>query len=92
MKARGSGTVAVLVKAFETAAIAADAMHARGRVARELDPFRFQRMELWMDYGARKWNRIPGGSIEASHRQAALRAGFEGRREPLAVAADRAFA
>ena len=84
--------VAVLVQAFEAAAIAADAVHARRRVARELDPFRLQRMELRMNHGARKRDRMPAGSVEAPGNQAALRAGFEGGGEPLAIAADRAFA
>ena len=46
--------VDVLVEAFQAAAIAADAIHARRGVAGELDPFRFERMELWMDNLARK--------------------------------------
>ena len=84
--------VAVLVQAFQTAAIAADAVHARRRVAREFNPFRFQRVELRMNDGARKWNGMPAGSIEASGNQAALGAGFERGREPLAIAADGALA
>ncbi len=64
--------VAVLVKAFEAATVAPDAVHARRRIAREFDPFRFQRMELRMNHGARKRDGMPAGSIEAPGNQAAL--------------------
>ena len=45
-----------------------------------------------MDHGARKRDGVPAGAIEAAGDEAALRAGFEGRGEPLAIPADGAFA
>ena len=66
--------VAVLVQAFQTGAVAPDAMHARRRVACELDPFRLERMELRMNHRAWKRNGMPAGSVEASGHKAALRA------------------
>ncbi len=56
--------VAVVVEAFEAGAVAADAVHARGGVAGELDPLRVERMELRMDHGARKGDDMPSGSID----------------------------
>ena len=38
--------VAVLVKTLQAGAVPPDAVHAGGRVARELDPLRIERMEL----------------------------------------------
>src|ERR1035437_2284198 len=84
--------VPVLVEAFEAAAVASDAVHARGRIARELDPFGFERMELGRNDGARKRNRMPAGFVEASGDEAALSAGFKRGGEPFAIAADGAFA
>ena len=41
--------IVVLVEASETAAVSADAVHARRRVGGELDPIRIERPELRMD-------------------------------------------
>ena len=76
--------VAVLVQTLETRAIAAHAMHARRRIARELDPLGLERMKLWMNHGTRKRDQLPAGAIRASGDQALLRALFDGRGDPSA--------
>ena len=65
--------VAVLVQALHAGAVAADAMHARRRVARELDPLRLERVKLRMDHGSRKRNLAPARTIEAAGHEPALR-------------------
>ena len=84
--------VAVAVQAFQSGAIAADTVHARRGIARKLDPVAIERMKLGMDDGAGKRNFVPASAIEAAHRQAARGAALVGRGEPLAAAADGAFA
>src|SRR5690242_12380069 len=84
--------VSVLVQAFEAGAIAADAVHARGWVACEFDPFGLERVELRMDDSARKRNGVPGRAVEAAGGQPAGAAVLKGCGEPVAIAADGAFA
>ncbi|NUM89114.1 MAG: hypothetical protein HUU37_07920, partial [Bdellovibrionales bacterium] len=84
--------VAVLVEAFEAAAVAADAMHARRRVAGEFDPFRVERVELRVDDRSRKWNHLPAAAVDAAGGDAGLAVLFNGRRKPLSAGAQRDLA
>ena len=83
--------VRVLVEALDAGTIAADAMHARGGIAGELDPLGFERVKLRMDDGARERNGMPVRAIEASSNKAGLVAAFVCRGEPFAIGADGTF-
>ena len=65
--------VAVFVEALQARTVAAHAMHARRRIARELDPPGLQRMELRMNHGARERNHRGRRPVEAADDQAPLR-------------------
>ena len=84
--------IVVLVQALESRAVAANAVHARGRVACELDPLRLKGVKLRMNDGAREGNRTPASSIRPPHHEARFRAAFECGRDPLAVGRERALA
>ena len=55
--------VAVLIQTFHAAPVPPDAKHARRRIARKDQPFRFERMKLRVDNGAVERNQVPFRSI-----------------------------
>src|SRR5437879_13771900 len=82
----------MLVKAFETRAVSADAVHARRGVAGEFDPVGLEWMKLRMNHRAREWNETPSGPIRPAHDQSLSAPPLTGRGNPLALRAQRAFA
>ncbi len=74
----------MLIEALEAGTITAHAVHARGWIAGEFDPFRLERMELRMDDGPRKRNQFPSGPHGTPGHQALLGALLDGCRDPFA--------
>lgn len=83
--------VGVVVEALEGGAVAADAVHAGGGVAGELDPFGFGGVELRMDDGAGEGDEGPVGAIGAADGEAGLGALFNGGDEPFAGGVEGGF-
>ena len=66
--------VAVLVEAFQAGAVAPHTVHARRGIAGELDPFRLERMELRVDDGTRKRNRVRCRAVKSAGSEASIAA------------------
>jgi hypothetical protein len=84
--------IAVLMQALHPRPIPPDAEHAGRRIACEQNPIRIDRVKLRMDHRAREGNHVPAGPIRAPGRNAVAAALLDGRRQPLPVRAQRAFA
>ena len=83
--------VPVLVQAFHPRAVAPHAMHPRRGIGGELDPFRFERMELRVNNRAGKRNLPPFRTVHPAGDDTSFAIPPVRCRQPLAVGAEARF-